>query len=61
MKRNWMSCLSCDYQSECLVCKNRLEFYDKRSKAAEDVGCFNFEMIKKQNKMKNKKIQLKLF
>ena len=61
MAKKWTSCLSCDYQSECNVCLSRLSDYDKKSLAAEDVGCYDFEMIKKQIKSKEEKMQLKLF
>ena len=61
MGKKWTSCISCDFQSKCEICKSRLSDYDKTSLAAEDVGCFNFEMYKKQTKIKAEKQQLKLF
>ena len=61
MAKKWTSCISCDYQSECKVCISRFEGYDKKSAAAEDIGCFNFEMMKKQLKAQQENQQLKLF
>ena len=61
MASKWTSCISCDYQSECEICIARFAGYDKKSVAAEDIGCFGFEMIKKQKKAQTEKQQLKLF
>ena len=61
MAKVWTSCISCDYQSCCLVGITRLQNYDKTSLASEDVGCFNLEMYKKQEKREKENQQLKLF
>ena len=58
MAKKWISCISCDFQSECIACKVRLENYDKSSLASEDVGCFNHEMIKKQRSNAIQQLQL---
>ena len=61
MAKKWTSCISCDFQNDCEICHLRLDNFDKTSAASEDVGCFNFEMIKKQKRLELEKNQLKLF
>lgn len=61
MGKKWTKCVSCDFQAECLVCKARLENYDKTTKASDDIGCYDLEMIKKQRKRELEEQQLKLF
>jgi len=47
-KQPFQPCFSCQYKSACNVAQSRLEGLDMRSPVISDIGCFGFEIYKKQ-------------
>ena len=48
MKKTFQPCYTCQHKSTCNVAKSRLEGLDMNSPIISDIGCFGFEIYKKQ-------------
>lgn len=56
-KKQFQTCYNCEYKFFCNVAKARLEGLNINSPTIQDIGCFDFEIYKKQIEDK----QLNLF
>ncbi|HNW25654.1 MAG TPA: hypothetical protein PLG15_01950 [Candidatus Gastranaerophilaceae bacterium] len=52
MKKQFQTCFHCEYKPLCKVGKSRLEGLDAASPAISDIGCFDFEIYKRQTQDK---------
>lgn len=48
MKKQFQTCFTCEYKSACKVSESRLEGLDINSPVIRDIGCFDFEIYKRQ-------------
>jgi hypothetical protein len=48
VKKLFQTCYNCEYKSLCKVAAARLEGLDLNSPVLRDIGCFDFEIYKKQ-------------
>jgi len=48
MKKQFQTCYSCEHKSLCKVAKSRLEGLDINSPTIRDIGCFDYEIYKRQ-------------
>lgn len=57
MKKKFQTCYNCEFKKACNVAEARLEGLNINSPTINDIGCFDFEIYKKQTDAK----QLGLF
>jgi len=47
-KQRFQPCFTCEYKFSCNVAKSRLQGLDAASPILADIGCFDYEIYKKQ-------------
>lgn len=47
-KKRFETCYNCEFKFSCNVAKSRLEGLDINSPTIRDIGCFDFEIYRKQ-------------
>lgn len=48
MKKKFQSCYNCDFRKDCKVAEARLEGLNINSPIIRDIGCFDFDIYRKQ-------------
>lgn len=57
-KKVFQTCYNCEHKSSCAVSKSRLEGVDINSPVIKDVGCFDFEIYRKQKEDRQLKLEI---
>lgn len=56
MKKQFQICFTCEYKPLCKTGQSRLEGLDTTSPTIGDIGCFDFEIYKKQTQDRQLKL-----